>query len=77
MNTSVYKSATGPVELISVHIPRHRHDNILTRVADSLRTWNARYQQRQRLLQLDERLLKDIGVSYEDVWAEVSKPFWR
>ena len=29
------------------------------------------------LLQLDERMLKDIGVTRVDVAQEASKPFWR
>jgi len=35
------------------------------------------YRQRRALGALDDRMLKDIGVSRCDVEAEVSRPFWR
>lgn len=36
-----------------------------------------RHHQRQLLLKLDERLLKDIGIRRLDAWQEGKKPFWR
>ena len=36
-----------------------------------------RYQQRKQLVKLDDRLLKDIGISREQVSHEVNKPFWK
>ncbi|WP_374651811.1 DUF1127 domain-containing protein [Dongia sp.] len=33
--------------------------------------------QRRALEALDERMLKDIGISRCDVEAEISRPFWR
>lgn len=36
-----------------------------------------RRQSRRELLELDERTLRDIGVSREDVEREAAKPFWR
>ncbi len=39
--------------------------------------WRRRRQQRDDLMTLDERLLKDIGVSRGDAAAEWRKPFWR
>ena len=36
-----------------------------------------RYRQRRALLSLDDRLLKDIGLSRADVEQECGKPFWR
>lgn len=33
--------------------------------------------QRQALLELDERMLKDIGVSAADAWREGQLPFWK
>lgn len=40
-------------------------------------TWSERYGERRRLLALDDRMLKDIGLSRADAWAEGSKPMWR
>ncbi len=39
--------------------------------------WQARSAQRRRLAALDDRLLKDFGVSRCDAEAENRKPFWR
>ena len=39
--------------------------------------WLARHAQRRALLVLDASLLKDIGVSPAEAWAEAHKPFWR
>lgn len=36
-----------------------------------------RRQQRRALGQLDDRLLRDIGIDREDVLLEAAKPFWR
>jgi uncharacterized protein YjiS (DUF1127 family) len=36
-----------------------------------------RRQQRRALLALDERLLKDIGLTRADVEQECGKPLWR
>jgi len=35
------------------------------------------YRQRRALEALDERMLKDIGLTRCDVEAEVSRPIWR
>ena len=40
-------------------------------------TWQRRVEQRQQLASLDERLLKDMGISPMDASAEVAKPFWK
>ncbi len=36
-----------------------------------------RYLQRQHLAELDDHLLRDIGLTARDVQAECEKPFWR
>jgi hypothetical protein len=33
--------------------------------------------QRRRLAELDDHMLRDIGVTRADAWAEAEKPFWR
>ncbi len=35
------------------------------------------YRQRRTLLALDDRMLKDIGISRADALREGNKPFWR
>jgi uncharacterized protein YjiS (DUF1127 family) len=39
--------------------------------------WWTRSQARHTLANLDERTLRDIGVSKTDVYREALKPFWR
>ena len=44
---------------------------------DILSTWWRRYRQRRLLLSLDNRALKDMGISRADAEAEATKGFWR
>ena len=46
---------------------------VVTYLLDRLET----YRQRRSLAALDDRMLKDIGLTRCDVAAEVSRPFWR
>ncbi|MEE8445811.1 MAG: DUF1127 domain-containing protein [Alphaproteobacteria bacterium] len=39
--------------------------------------WRDRARQRRRLLELDDRMLRDIGVTRSDVVRESDKPFWE
>ena len=39
--------------------------------------WRERARQRQALASLDERLLRDIGLTPYDAAYECNKPFWR
>ena len=55
----------------------HAVDGKLGSLADTLLTWQARHRDRMHLMSLDDRLLRDIGISYADVDHEASKPFWR
>ena len=41
-----------------------------------LLAWQERAEQRHALALLDDRMLKDIGLSRTDVQSEVSRPFW-
>lgn len=49
----------------------------LTALIDTVVAWQQRISQRHHLSGLDDRLLKDMGLSRADVDNEVSKPFWR
>lgn len=46
-------------------------------VLGTLELWMNRIRQRQALARLDDRLLRDVGLSREIVDAEANKPFWR
>ena len=47
--------------------------NLLTRFSE----WQERAEQRHHLAGMDERMLKDIGVTQVDAVREATKPFWR
>ena len=42
-----------------------------------LRQWWKRYQSREQLLRLDDRLLKDIGLTRAEAHLEGRKSFWE
>jgi uncharacterized protein YjiS (DUF1127 family) len=52
-------------------------DAMLQHAADSILTWRERASTRRQLLMLDDRLLKDIGITRLDAQSEAEKPFWR
>ena len=39
--------------------------------------YSERARERDALCTLDDRMIKDIGISRADIWLECSKPFWR
>ena len=46
------------------------------RLVLALLRWQELAQQRRRLLSLDDRMLKDIGISRADATQEGTRPFW-
>jgi uncharacterized protein YjiS (DUF1127 family) len=50
---------------------------LLCRLRAGLRTLLLRWRGRRELAQLDERLLRDVGISREQALREAEKPFWR
>jgi uncharacterized protein YjiS (DUF1127 family) len=53
------------------------NDGLVTRLFDRFFTWLDRARQRRHLSELDDRLLRDIGLSRAEVENEVSRPFWH
>jgi len=49
---------------------------IIVSVLDLLSTWFERARQRRHLHALDDRMLKDIGLTRADVEFEAQKHFW-
>lgn len=49
----------------------------LEQVADTVWTWRDRARTRRHLAMLDDRLLRDIGITRFDARSEAAKPFWR
>ena len=50
---------------------------VLNLVHDTLQQWRRRRRERAELARLDDRMLRDIGITRGDVWQEINKPFWR
>lgn len=50
---------------------------LVVRFFDQAFTWLERSRQRRHLGELDDRLLRDIGLSRAEVEHEVAQPFWR
>ncbi len=79
MHTISRTSGTGPAS--SGYGGRWRHNlkplNLVSRVFGRLIVWQERAEQRHALAMLDDRQLKDIGLSRADIVREISKPFWR
>ena len=46
-------------------------------IARTVLGWNERSRQRQALRDLDDHLLKDIGIARSAAAIEASEPFWR
>ena len=49
----------------------------LSAVRAALREWRRRKNGRLELARLDERMLRDIGLTRFDAEYEIKKPFWR
>jgi uncharacterized protein YjiS (DUF1127 family) len=69
---------------IQWHEPRVRHHkarHALSRAGNgvlaTLREWRRRVHDRSQLGELDERMLKDIGITRSDAEFLMNKPFWR
>ena len=55
----------------------HRLSGFLSGVRAALREWRRRKNARLELARLDERMLRDIGLTRFDAEYEINKPFWR
>lgn len=51
--------------------------SILAAAVALLCRWDARFRQRRALSALDARLRADLGLTPQDIAAEVEKPLWR
>ena len=47
------------------------------RAVTLLLIWQQRARDRRQLQSLSDHMLRDIGLTRADVFAEASKPFWR
>jgi uncharacterized protein YjiS (DUF1127 family) len=52
------------------------HD-LSTTIMKTLTQWMARSVQRRHLAELDDHILRDIGLEYKQAIREADKPFWK
>ena len=71
-----WRPARIPEETLRQAFP-HRLTGILSDVGAVLREWRRRRNGRLELARLDERMLRDIGLTRVDAEYEMNKPFWR
>ncbi len=77
MNTTTCKpDEVVSAELALVGLGGAVRNWIQNGVATALGWWD-RARQRHHLLQLDDRLLKDVGLTRAGVEREAAKPFWK
>jgi uncharacterized protein YjiS (DUF1127 family) len=73
---AVASPLAGRDEPWGAHARRVAHTTLIGLV-DAILTWRERAQMRRRLMTLDDRLLKDIGVTRSEAHGEAEKPIWR
>ena len=67
---------------MSTLILDHKHEDSsslekLQSIVTLFQVYMERHQQRKHLARLDPRLLKDVGLTREQVAEEVGRPFWK
>ncbi len=68
---------SGGPEAMPQRVIRPKGRHWLTRGVDLLFTWSERTRERRQLMQFDDHVLRDIGITRADAAAEAAKPFWR
>jgi uncharacterized protein YjiS (DUF1127 family) len=67
----------GPIAGLRQRSVRHRVGDAADRGFAVFREWRRRSRDRARLAALDDRMLRDIGITRADVEYLSNKPFWR
>lgn len=75
--SSARPSGKGDFAIRGVQSVLRSIDAGLLAAADLTLGWHRRISDRHALRTMDDRLLKDIGLSNADVEREAAKPFWR
>jgi len=76
MKTTMFGSAF-PDGLVRLAWTMGRAVVRVARLPDTLYDWQWRARTRHRLMTMDDRLLKDMGISRYDALHEAKKPFWK
>jgi len=65
------------VQTLYGSVPGLRIGNPVKRLVATMATWQQRYELRRHLLELDQHLLEDMGMSRAKARQEAAKPFWQ
>jgi len=57
--------------------PRQGLPGVARTLIETLRIWHIRAAERRQLLDMDDHLLADIGLTRADAMAESAKPVWK
>jgi uncharacterized protein YjiS (DUF1127 family) len=71
-----YDTFSSPINGLSRGVG-HEIGAVLDRLFEAPFLWAGRAAERRRLSELDDHLLRDIGLNRADVEAVATKPFWR
>ncbi|MBM3599115.1 MAG: DUF1127 domain-containing protein [Alphaproteobacteria bacterium] len=52
-------------------------ESLCRSLVDVLLNWQERAVGRRQLAEMDDRMLRDIGLTRDDIAMECEKPFWR
>lgn len=63
--------------VVAAPAPRPGLLRVTQRASRIIGTWMERSRQRRALAHLDDRLLKDIGLTRSEAEREIYTPFWR
>ena len=74
IHTGYLASATAPAARFA---PARSLGRFIGTFLNRLAEWQERHEQRAHLAGMDDRMLKDIGVSSVDAAREADKPFWK
>ena len=69
--------AAGPAGVEQARLLPYTRRDVFHALVVQILIWHERSRQRRDLAQLSDHMLRDIGLSRGDVWAEREKPFWR
>ncbi len=62
----------------ALHSPRRRRiADLLRSLATRLHAWRSRWRARNELRELDDAVLRDIGLSRSQASFDADRPFWR
>ena len=65
------------IEALTPPAPRLTLTGVLRRLGTRVAAWQERARMRRGLAAMDDRLLRDIGLTRAQAHREYDKPFWR